>query len=114
MANLNKQSFTIISALEPLWRDIRLAFRLLLKNPGFSSVALLTLALGIGATSIVFTIVNGVLLRPLDYPHSDRIVNVWEGSFEDGFTYGYQDQTSPANFMDWRRENTVFESRAAT
>ncbi|MDG2166685.1 MAG: ABC transporter permease, partial [Opitutales bacterium] len=89
-----------------------MAFRLLLKNPGFSSVALLTLALGIGATSIVFTIVNGVLLQPLDYPHSDRIVNVWEGSFEDGFTYGYQDQTSPANFMDWRRENTVFESIA--
>lgn len=112
MTNLNKQSLPIVPGLELLWRDTRLAFRLLLKNPGFSSVALLTLALGIGATSIVFTIVNGVLLQPLDYPHSDRIVNVWEGSFEDGFTYGYQDQTSPANFMDWRRENTVFESIA--
>ena len=101
-----------VSVLEVLRRDTRLAVRLLLKNPGFTTVALLTLALGIGATSIVFTIVNGVLLQPLDYPHSDRIVNVWEGSFEDGFTYGYQDQTSPANFMDWRRENTVFESMA--
>jgi putative ABC transport system permease protein len=98
--------------LEFLLQDFKLAFRLLLKNPGFSAVALLTLALGIGATTIVFTIVNGVLLQPLDYPHSDRIVNVWEGDFEEGFSYGYQDQTSPANFMDWRRENTVFESIA--
>lgn len=102
----------MLSWMEGLARDTRLAVRLLLKNPGFTSVALLTLALGIGATTIVFTIVNGVLLQPLDYPHSDRIVNVWEGSFEDGFTYGYQDQTSPANFLDWRRENTVFESLA--
>lgn len=93
-------------------RDIRLALRMLLKNPGFAAVAALTLAIGVGATTIVFTIVNGIILKPLEYPHSDRIVNVWEGNFEEGFTYGYKAQTSPANFMDWRRENTVFESLA--
>ena len=103
MTKVNGPYLLLIHWLEVFCRDTKLAFRLLLKNPGFTSVALLTLALGIGATSIVFTIVNGVLLQPLDYPHSERIVNVWEGSFEDGFTYGYQDQTSPANFLDWRR-----------
>jgi len=90
--------------------NFRLALRLLLKNPGFTAVAVLTLAIGVGATTIVFTIVNGVLLKPLDYPDSDRIVLVWEGDLQEGFSYGYHDQTSPANFMDWRAENTVFEA----
>jgi len=90
--------------------DLRFALRLLSKNPGFTAVAALTLAIGIGATTIVFTIVNGVLLNPLDYPDSDRIVLVWEGDIREGFTYGYHDQTSPANFIDWRKQNTVFEA----
>ena len=92
--------------------DLRLALRLFRKNPGFTAVAVLTLAIGIGATTIVFTIVHGVLLRPLDYPDSDRIVLVWEGDTREGFSYGYHDQTSPANFIDWRRQNTVFEAIA--
>lgn len=92
--------------------DLFLALRLLRKNPGFTVVAVLTLAIGIGASTIVFTIVNGVLLRPLDYPDSDRIVLVWEGDHREGFSYGYHDQTSPRNFLDWRRENTVFEAIA--
>ena len=90
--------------------NFRLALRLLRKNPGFTAVAVLTLAIGVGATTIVFTIVNGVLLKPLDYPDSDRIVLVWEGDLQEGFSYGYHDQTSPANFMDWREQNTVFEA----
>ncbi|MCH1506264.1 MAG: ABC transporter permease [Verrucomicrobiales bacterium] len=91
-------------------QNLRLALRLLRKNPGFATVAVLTLAIGIGASTVVFTIVNGVILRPLDYPDSDRIVLVWEGDHEKGFSRAYHDQTSPANFMDWRRENTVFEA----
>ena len=50
---------------------------------------------------------NGALLRPLNYPDSDRIVLVWEGNHREGFTYGYHDQTSPQNFLDWRRETPV-------
>ncbi|MEM7010292.1 MAG: ABC transporter permease [Verrucomicrobiota bacterium] len=90
--------------------DFVLALRLLRKIPGFTVVAILTLAIGIGASTIVFTIVNGVLLRPLDFPGSDRVVLVWEGDLKEGFTRGYQDQTSPQNFLDWREENTVFEA----
>ena len=92
--------------------DIRYALRLLRRNPGFTAVSVLTLALGIGATTIVFSIVNGVLLQPLAYPDSDRIVQVFEGDAEKGFTYNYPNQTSPRNFLDWREKNTVFESIA--
>ena len=92
--------------------DIRYALRLLARNPGFTAVSVLTLALGIGATTIVFSIVNGVLLQPLSYPDSHKIVQVFEGDEEDGFTYNYQNQTSPQNFLDWREKNSVFESIA--
>ncbi len=87
-----------------------IAWRRLRKNAGFTSVAVITLALGIGASTTVFSIVNGVLLQPLDYPESHRIVNVWEGDHKDGWTYGYHDQTSPANYFDWRSQNTTFET----
>src|SRR5688572_19647920 len=89
--------------------DLKFAIRQLLKNPGFTTVAVLTLALGIGATTTIFSIVNGVLLQPLEYPGSERIVNVWESDPKKGFQNNY---TSPANFVDWRRENQVFEAVA--
>src|SRR5688500_1879172 len=95
--------------LSNLTQDARYGFRVLRKSPGFTAVAVLTLALGIGATTIVFSIVNGVLLQPLDYPGSGRIVNVWESDPEKGFESSY---TSPATFVDWRRENQVFEAIA--
>ncbi len=87
--------------------DFKHALRVLCKNPGFTTVAVLTLTLGIGATTIVFSIVNGVLLQPLEYPESDRIVHVWEADPEKGF---YYNRSSPANFVDWRRNNQVFEA----
>ncbi len=93
--------------------DIRYALRILRRNPGFTTVCVLTLALGIGATTIVFSIVNGVLLQPLGYPDSHEIVQVFEGDEKDGFTFNYQNQTSPQNFLDWRDKNAVFESIAA-
>mgnify|MGYP002631677758 CR=1 FL=1 len=91
--------------------DLKFALRMLFKNPGFTAVAILTLALGIGATTTVFSVVNGVLLKPLEFPDPDRIVYVYESDPEKGFRRRH---TSPANFVDWRTENTVFESISFT
>jgi putative ABC transport system permease protein len=63
-----------------LWHDLRLAARGLLRSPGYAAVAVLTLGVGIGAATALFSVVSGVLLRPLPYPDPDRIVRVWEVS----------------------------------
>ena len=88
---------------------LRLAFRQLVKNPAFSAVAIITLALGIGANTAIFSIVNAVLLRPLPYPDADRIMVLNESS-------GPKQDFSVAlpDYFDWRDDNTVFEHLAAT
>jgi putative ABC transport system permease protein len=89
-------------------RDIRHAVRQLAQSPGFTLVAVLTLALGIGATSAMFSVVNGVLLRPLPYAQPDRLVRVHEVVPQ----YG-RFSVAPATFLDWREQNTVFSGLGA-
>jgi len=91
-----------------LIQDIRYAFRLLIKNPGFTIVAILTLALGIGANTAIFSVVDGVLLRPLPYPGPDKLVAISEktANFESS-------SISYPNFLDWQRRNTSFSVLAA-
>jgi predicted permease len=90
-------------------QDFRLAFRGLVSRPGFTFVAVLTLALGIGATTAIFSVVRAVLLRPLDYPDADRLVKVY-GFDEAEHTPG---NLSPADFLDFERDNTVFSRMGA-
>ncbi len=91
-----------------LWQDVRYAWRMLRRQPGFATVAVVTLALGIGATTAVFTVVNGVLLRPLSYGHPDRIVSLaWgrPGRMSPWF--------SPLNFQDFTNQSQAFSGAAA-
>ena len=96
--------------LETLWQDVRFGVRTLVKSPSFTVVAVVTLALGIGANSAIFSVVNTVLLRPLPYRDSDRLVQVWEKGTADAFPLN---SVSAANFRDWYEQNHVFEGLAA-
>src|ERR1700720_447426 len=89
--------------------NLRLALRMLAKNPGFTAVAVLTLALGIGANTAIFSIVNAVLLQPLPYPDADRIMVLNESSGP-----GQDYSVALPDYFDWRNDNTVFEHLAAT
>jgi putative ABC transport system permease protein len=90
-----------------LWQDLRFGVRMLLKHPGFTLIAVLTLALGIGANTSIFSIVNAVLLRPFPYQAPERLVIVQERESGGGFSPSYP------NFVDWRAQNTAFASIAA-
>jgi putative ABC transport system permease protein len=92
-----------------LGQDVRYAVRLLVRNPGFTAVVLVTMALGVGVNAVVFTLVNAVLLRPLSLPEPDRLANLWEVSVRDPQRMGI---ASAPNFLDWQRQNDVFEHMA--
>src|SRR5256886_7623403 len=83
--------------------------RQLLKNPGFTAVAVLRLALGIGANTALFSVVNGVLLRPLPFHEHDRLVTLWESTPTQGVD---QQNVSPPNFADWQAQGRAFEEMA--
>src|SRR5262245_53100842 len=89
--------------------DFKYALRMLVKSPGFSAIAVVTLALGIGANTAIFSIVNAVLLRPLPYPEADRIMVLNESSGP-----GQSYSVALPDYFDWRNDNTVFEHLAAT
>ena len=89
------------------WRDLQFGLRLLWKNPGFTTVAILALALGIGANTAIFSVVYATLLAPLPYDHPDRIVMIWSR------VGGGRNVVSAGDFLDWQRQSTAFESIAA-
>src|SRR6266702_5795643 len=87
-----------------IWQDLRYGARMLRKNPGFTAVAVFTLTLGIGANTAIFSVVNAVLLRPLSFPESDRLLWISERNAKAGtFPISFPD------FTDWQAQQTVFE-----
>ncbi len=94
--------------MSTLLQDLRYGLRMLAKNPGFTAVAVLTLALGIGANTAIFSVVNGVLLRPLPYPEPDRLARIYERSAQFN-----EMSVSYPNFLDWERMNRSFAGMAA-
>jgi putative ABC transport system permease protein len=95
--------------LETLWQDLRYGARMLWKNPGFTVVAVITLALAIGTNTAIFSVVNATLLRPLPFDGPDRLIMIRETKLPQFPEFS----VSPGNFLDWKKQNTVFERLVA-
>src|SRR5258708_8041967 len=98
--------------MDGLFEDIRFPLRQFRKSPGFAAVAVVTLALGIGANTAIFSVVNGVLLRPLAFKDAVRLVRVWHVPPAKSFPGMPRFSVSAANYLDWERQNQVFEGMA--
>lgn len=96
--------------MQTFLQDVRYGFRMLAKTPGFAAVAIITLALGIGANTAIFSVVNSVLLRPFPFHQPDRLFVVWERQSQMGLPRMF---ASPPNYADWREQNQVFEEMSA-
>jgi len=96
--------------MDTLLQDLRYAARRLLKSPGFTAIAVLTLTLGIGPTTAIFSVIDTLMLRPLPYPDADGIVTIWQSRATDRMA---REEVAPGNFLDWRERATAFTALAA-
>ncbi|HKQ72232.1 MAG TPA: ABC transporter permease [Blastocatellia bacterium] len=96
--------------METLWKDLRYSLRMLRNRPMFTAITALSLALGIGANSAIFSVINAVMLRPLPYREPERLVMLWEHNLKTGRDRG---RVAPDNFVEWRKNNRIFEEIAA-
>ncbi len=99
--------------MQTLWQDLRYGLRTMARSPGFTAVAILTLALGIGSNTAIFSVANAVLLRPLPFYEPDRLMQVWHTPPQASFPGIPTFAVSPANFLDWRSQNQTFEDMSA-
>jgi predicted permease len=109
LAERSREMWAFVS-LESIWQDVRYAARILRKNPGFTAVAVLSLALGIGVNTIVFSAVDNVLLRSLPYPAADHLLAIHSRSTSRSVEHG---QVSAADFYDWGAQSRTFQSIGA-
>src|SRR5688500_15269973 len=106
----NELDGTCVGIAQPMLPSLRIAVRSLRRTPGFTAVVVLTLAIGIGATTAIFSVVDAVLINPLPYPTADQLQMIWvtnPGQQRD------KDVTSYPNFIDWQTQATTFEAMAA-
>src|SRR5262249_41839224 len=101
MMEENAFLFRLKPRMQTPWQDLRYGARLLLKKPGFTLIAVITLALGVGANTAIFTVVAGVLLRPLPYDEPDRLVTLWESDPRGNIE---QRRVAPPNLVEWREQ----------
>ena len=99
--------------METLLQDLRYAFRMLIKKPGFTVVAVLTLALGIGANTAIFSVINGVMLRVLPYRDAERLAVLWETNTRSGQEPNLRNEVALGNFLDWREQTEAFDEIGA-
>ena len=95
------------TAVESFFRNLRFGFRLLRKSPAFTAIVVLTLALGIGANTAIFSVVYATVLAPLPYPNPDQLVMVWSR------VNGHNNSVSAGDYLDWKRQNSVFQDLIA-
>ncbi|HKS40994.1 MAG TPA: ABC transporter permease, partial [Blastocatellia bacterium] len=95
--------------MQTLFQDLRYGMRMLVKKPGFTLIAVLTLALGTGANTAIFSLVNAVLLKPLPFFEPERLVMVWEDRASIGFPI---EEPAPGTYTDWKAQNQVFDDMA--
>ena len=100
----------LLEFISTLRQDARYAVRLLAGTPGFAAIAVITLALGIGANTAIFSLVYGVLIRPLPFAEPERLVQLWHVPPQKSFPGMTQFPLSAANYLDWEQQNSVFES----
>src|SRR3984957_14117162 len=96
--------------MEAFWLDLKYGFKMLVKSPGFAAIAVLTLALGIGANTAIFSYIDAWLIKPLPYPQADRLMVLQSHDKKSGWTGEYL--TSTASFLDFQKQNASFEQTA--